>query len=190
MLQTKDLSEQFVNLGPKCYKLAGAITRNHHDAEDAAQNALLKAWQALPEFRGDADLGTWLNRITFNESVQLCRKRSRNFKHGILDLDSPTLNLDSPTLNLLTRQPIALDTPNPEQILQAKQAAQLLDAAIERLAPLYREAIRLFYLEEKSAEETAEILGITIGAVKSRLMRGREKLLKLLSCHFSGRQSV
>lgn len=159
----------------KIYRLAKNITQNDEDAEDVLQEAFLKAYSHLDTFQGQSKFYTWLVRIAVNEALMKLRKRKAD----------RTVSLDEPTdtgEDTVVRE-IAVWGDDPEQKYTQEELRSILDNAIQSLKPAFRTVFTLRDIEELSTEETAEALGISIPAVKSRLLRARlqlrEKLTKL-----------
>jgi len=159
----------------KIYRLAKNITQNDEDAEDVLQEAFLKAYSHLDSFQGQSKFYTWLVRIAVNEALMKLRKRKSD----------RTVSLDEPTdtgEDTVVRE-IAVWGDDPEQKYTREELRSILDNAIQSLKPAFRTVFTLRDIEELSTEETAEALGISIPAVKSRLLRARlqlrEKLTKL-----------
>lgn len=159
----------------KIFRLALNITGSREDAEDAMQDAFLKSYVHLREFQGGSRFYTWLVRIAVNESLMRLRKRRPNQ----VSLDEPVETDD----DLIPRE-IEDWGPSPEQRFAQTELHSILDEAIEKLDPASRLVFVLRDVEELSTEETAALLGISVPAVKSRLLRARLKLRQRLSRHF------
>jgi RNA polymerase sigma-70 factor (ECF subfamily) len=157
----------------KIYRLAKNITRNDEDAEDVLQDAFLKAYTHLDHFKGDSKFYTWIVRIAVNEALMRLRKRKTDRS---VPLDEP-VELGEETV---TRE-IAVWEDNPEQQYSQEEWRRILDEAVEELKPDFRTVFVLRDIEELSTEETAETLGISIPAVKSRLLRARLALRERLT---------
>lgn len=168
--------EELVNrYEEKIFRLARNITGNHEDAEDVMQDAFLKSYSHLREFQGDSRFYTWLVRITVNEGLMKLRKRRPN-----------QVSLDEPieTENDLMPREIEDWGPSPEQRFAQTQLGEILSEAIEKLDLEYRLVFLLRDQEELSTEETAALLGLSIPAVKSRVLRARLKLRERLNKYF------
>jgi len=161
----------------KIFRLAQNITQNREDAEDAMQEAFLKAYTHLDGFAGDSRFYTWLVRIAVNESLMKLRKR----RPGQFSLDEPVTTESD---DLLPRE-IADWGPSPEQRFARTQMNEILTGAIEKLDPDFRIVFVLRDIEELSTEETAKLLGLSIPAVKSRLLRARLRLRSRLNPIFA-----
>ena len=159
----------------KIFRLAQNITGNREDAEDAMQDAFLKSYAHLKEFQGDSRFYTWLVRIAVNESLMRLRKRKPNQ----ISLDEPVGTDD----DIMPRE-VEDWGPSPEQRYAQTELQQILNAAIENLDPAYRTVFVLRDVEELSTEEAAALLGISVPAVKSRLLRARLKMREQLQRYF------
>ena len=168
--------EELVNrYEEKIFRLTRNITGNREDAEDAMQDAFLKAYSHLQDFHGDSRFYTWLVRIAANESLMRLRKRRPN-----------QFSLDEPVEGDTDLMPRELEDwgPSPEQGYAQAELQGILSEFIEQLDPEFRIVLVLRDLEELSTQETAEALGISVPAVKSRLLRARLKLREKLNRHF------
>jgi RNA polymerase sigma-70 factor (ECF subfamily) len=160
----------------KIYRLARNITQNDEDAEDVLQETFLKAYSHLDSFQGDSKFYTWLVRIAVNEALMKLRKRKGD----------RTISLDEPTdtgEDTVPRE-IAVWEDNPEERYSKEELRQILERAVESLKPSFRTVFMLRDIEELSTEETAEALGISVPAVKSRLLRARLQLREKLTKFF------
>jgi RNA polymerase sigma-70 factor (ECF subfamily) len=160
----------------KLFRIAQSVTHNREDSQDAVQEAFLKAYQHLADFRGDSQFSTWLIRITLNQSLMKLRKQ-RAAKEVSLDED---LRTDEETL---PREVIDW-APNPEQRFSVSELRNILIKTIEELRPILRTVFVLQDLEGLSTEQTAEVLNLSQSAVKSRLWRARLQLRERLNQHF------
>jgi RNA polymerase sigma-70 factor (ECF subfamily) len=155
------------------YKMALSFMKNEPDAEDVAQEAFLKAFRKLADFRGQAKFSTWLISITLNEA------RSRLRRQNAVPMES----LDQATGEGGHISPALLRDWRevPSEALERKEIRAILIEAIGHLSPLYREVLLLRDVEEFSIEETAAALTITPGTVKVRLHRARMMMQKELA---------
>jgi RNA polymerase sigma-70 factor (ECF subfamily) len=160
----------------KIYRLAQNITRNDEDAEDVLQDAFLKAYEHLDSFQGNSKFYTWVVRIAVNEALMRLRKRKGDKS---VSLDEP-IETGEETVN----REVAVWDDNPEQRYSQEEYRQILDEAIDSLKPDFRVVFTLRDIEELSTEETADTLGISIPAVKSRLLRARLALREKLTRKF------
>jgi len=160
----------------KIYRLAKNITRNDEDAEDVLQDTFLKAYTHLDNFKGDSKFYTWIVRIAVNEALMRLRKRKTDRS---VPLDEP-VELGEETV----QREIAVWEDNPEQQYSQEEWRKILDEAVDSLKPDFRTVFVLRDIEELSTEETAETLGISVPAVKSRLLRARLALRERLTRQF------
>jgi len=154
------------------YVMALSLLHNEADAEEAAQEAFLKAFRNLARFRGESKFSTWLVSITLNEA------RSRLRSRKTMKMES----LDTPPEGQETIAPALLRDWReiPSEALERKEIRQLLQQAVVDLPLIYREVFLLRDVEELSVRESAEALGITVASVKVRLHRARIMLQKKL----------
>ena len=160
----------------KIYRLAKNITQNDEDAEDVLQEAFLKAYEHLAGFQGNSKFYTWIVRIAVNESLMKLRKRKGD---RFVSLDEP-VEAGEETV----KREIAVWEDNPEQRYGREEMQRILDEAVDGLKPDFRTVFMLRDIEELSTEETAETLGISVPAVKSRLLRARLALREKLTRQF------
>jgi len=148
------------------------ITGNREDAEDVVQQAFQKAYMYLPDFEGRSSFSTWLTRIALNEALML--KRSGRRSREVSIDDAPGGNENSTTYEFPDRRP------DPEHNHFQNERRQILFSAMNELRPGTRAALQSCEIEERSARETARMLGLSISAVKSRVNRGRKLLREKL----------
>jgi RNA polymerase sigma-70 factor (ECF subfamily) len=151
---------------------AVSVLRDSTEAEDAAQEAMIKAYRGLGSFRGDAKFSTWLTTITLNEARSRLRKSARV---RVESLDDTGQEEDFTPFLVADWREI------PSETLEREELAQKIQCAIEGLAPSYREVFLLRDKEEMSIEEIAQALGVTANLVKVRLFRARMMLQKQLA---------
>ncbi|MDQ1389257.1 MAG: hypothetical protein QOF56_2711 [Acidobacteriaceae bacterium] len=157
----------------RVYAAALAILRNQHDAEDAAQEAMLKAFTNIRQFRAEARFSTWLIQITVNEAL-MRRRRERTVPMEGLD-DRLEEESEYAPRDFADWREI------PSEALERKQVRQRLAQALGTLDRKYREVFMLRDMEHLNIQETAEALGITVASVKTRLLRARLMLRDLLA---------
>jgi RNA polymerase sigma-70 factor, ECF subfamily len=160
----------------RVYRMAKQITQNDDDAEDVLQETFLKAYTHLDDFQGNSKFYTWLVRIAVNEALMKLRKRRSD---RTVPLDEP---IDTGEDEMVRE--IAVWDENPEESYSRDELGEILDQAIQSLKPAYRTVFILRDIEEMSIEETAEALGLSISAVKSRLLRARLQLREKLTRQF------
>jgi RNA polymerase sigma-70 factor (ECF subfamily) len=165
----------------KLLRIAQNVTHNREDSEDAVQEAFLKAFEHLGSFREDAQFSTWLIRITLNQALAKLRKQ-RIAKEVSLDDDFEGEDVTLP-------REVADWAPNPEELYRASELRSILIASLKQISPILRAVFVLRDIEGLSIDETAEVLQLSIGAVKARLSRARQQLRKLLSKYFSRTQA-
>ncbi|NQU43096.1 sigma-70 family RNA polymerase sigma factor [bacterium] len=171
-----DAFEQIIELHQgRVYGLAFQMLHNAEDAEDVAQEVFISCYQSIRRFRGDASLGTWLYRITVNKVRNRWRLQKRRRTASHTSLDAPR-NPDDP-------RPLEIEdpAPGPGRQVQAREAVQALDRAVESLPDDYREIVALRFQQHLSYEEIAEVLDCSLGTVKSRINRARQRLKEELA---------
>lgn len=162
-------------------RIAQHVTHNLEDAQDAVQEAFLKAFRKLNQFQEKSKFSTWLARITINES--LMKLRTLRFTKEV-SLDSELQGNEA-----VPRFEVVDSTQNPEERYQGSEVQHLLRSALQRLQPAVRVVLVLRDVEGFTIEEAAEVLGITQSAVKARLWRARLELRERLSKHFAAQRS-
>jgi RNA polymerase sigma-70 factor (ECF subfamily) len=139
---------------------------NETQAEDLAQEVLLRIWKGLPGYRGGASLSTWIYTIARNTCLTELKRRALH----------PTVSMDEPGFAAAIDSVPALQSSDPESGLEM-DVRQMLSQLPEK----YRQVITLFYLEQKSYEMVASLLGVPLGTVKTFLYRAKRELLKINS---------
>ena len=158
----------------RLFRLARAMLRDDAEAEDALQEAYLAAHRALPAFRGDASLATWLSRLVTNECLARLRKRSR--RDNIFPIGS--LEAENDTEVAMTESQASA---SPDQLLLRAQVRSLLERKLDALPASFRCVFVLRAVEELSVEETAQSLGIAEATVRTRHFRARSLLRESLA---------
>ena len=157
----------------RIFFVARRITRRREDAEDVVQQSFQKAFTHLRKFEGRSSFSTWLTRIAITEALMILR-RSRGFREVLID------DLNG---NEETTAPLELpdSSPDPEAIYSQQESAAMLFLAMNELPAGTRRAIQLHELDERSSEETARMLGISLAALKGRMFHGKRKLRERLN---------
>jgi RNA polymerase sigma-70 factor, ECF subfamily len=156
----------------KIFSVAQRMTRNREDAEDVAQQCFQRAFIHLRKFEGESLFSTWLTRIAINEALMVLRRKRGSREVPMAESiteDETVLPLDFPDSG-----------PNPEDSCLQREQERILSAAVNELTPGMREVIELRELGELSTGETAQVMGLSVGAVKARVFHGRRKLHKTL----------
>ncbi len=162
----------------RVYSAALSILRNEHDAEDVSQEAVLKAFKHLRQFRAESRFSTWLIQITVNEARMRIRKQHAHRTEPITGQTDEEGNY--------TPRDFADWREIPSETLERKEVRQLLAEALASLGEKYREVFVLRDMQHLSIEETAQTLGITTASVKTRLLRARLMLRDLLAPGLGG----
>jgi RNA polymerase sigma-70 factor (ECF subfamily) len=156
----------------RVFFVARRITRRREDAEDVVQQSFQKAFTHLRKFEGRSAFSTWLTRIAITEALMFLRKR-----RGLHEVLIDDLNGNSETATVLE---VPDSSPDPEAIYSQREWVEMLSLAVNELPAGIRRAIQLRDLDEQSSEETARIMGISVGALKGRMFNGRRKLRERL----------
>lgn len=164
----------------RVYVMAFAILQNEADAEEVAQEAILKAYMHLEQFRGESRFSTWLTRVVINESRMRIRKDHADIMKPLDESKQPEADGDYVPQDFADWREI------PSEELERKEVREHLMRALAALDKKYREVFVLRDMEQLSIAETARILGISNGAVKTRLLRARLMLRDLLAPGLGG----
>jgi len=147
------------------------IIRNREDAEDAAQECFLNAFVHLKDFDGRSKFATWLTRIAINAALMKLRK---NRAAREVPMDEP-----NPSSEPVAQREFPCDVPGPEESCSLGERKRIVKSAISGLRPRARNVVELIHLHEHSIRETAEILGISTGAVKTRMFHAKIALHRM-----------
>lgn len=164
---------------PRIFSIARRMLGNDADAEDVLQEVLLLVIRKLDTFRGESQLGTWLHRVTVNAALAHREKRFNRQKHEVGDLIDEIR--EKPPLTSVNRWSVSPD----ETILAAEQH-EIIESAIKTLPEPFRDVFVLADVEGLPNSEIADMLGLSIPAVKSRLHRARLRMRDALAPHFEG----
>ncbi len=169
-------TEAFSELVRRYQRMVGSVAWRYgirrEDIEDVVNEVFIKVFRNLHRYRPDHPFSTWLYRLAVNHSVDFTRRRRRD--------------------RLQDEFPEQMEDPTPSQSsgVEQDEDAALLRAALDEVSPKYQEALKLVYIEGLKVEDAARALAVPVGTVKTRLMRGREALRKLLvrrnPGHFGG----
>lgn len=146
--------------------LAVRMLRNRQDAEEALQDAFVRAFQALPKFEGRSSFSTWLYRIVFNVCSSALERRGA----------AVHVSMDSETDEGRTALEIPSDDLSPDLQLESVEAQRIVHEEVQRLPEAYASTFTLFVVQEMSYEEIVEVTGLPLGTVKARLFRARTML--------------
>ncbi len=155
-------------------RVAFRITGNEADAEEAAQEAFLRAYNKLPSFRQDSAFSTWIMRITMNTAINLVERRKRD-----LSYHAPTIADEPSTADHTV--PVADRQAGPEISLLNREAVSLRQAAMAELTPMERTAFTLRHMEDVPMSEIAAALNITSNSAKQAVFRAVSKLRRSLT---------
>jgi RNA polymerase sigma-70 factor (ECF subfamily) len=159
----------------RVYVTAFAILKNEADAEDVAQESILKAFRALSTFRGEARFSTWLLRITMNE-VRM-RLRSRRSEFASVPIEDEEGREYIPLLMTNWKEV-------PSEVLERHEVREQIQKAMAALSEEHREVLILRDVQGLNIVETASVLGVSIASVKTRLLRARLRMRDLLASYF------
>ena len=148
---------------PKLFRLAYRITGDEQTAEDAVQEAFLRAYRSLSRFDARSQFGTWLHRIAVNASLELVRKQQRH-----------------PSRREEEQEPLPSSEPGPDRIALSLEVERAVNAALGELSPMERTAFVLRHYEERSIAEICDQLGLGVSAGKQAVFRAVKKLRRVL----------
>ncbi len=160
----RDFEDRLAECGPLAYRVARGVLRNTADAEDVAQEALMRAYRRFDRLRDPRRFRAWLVRITFRLALDRCRSAKRREQR-----------------ETIWAQP--LPRPTTEDLAAASEFQAHLDRALEQLPHKMRLVLLLSAMEGYRQEEVAAMLGLPVGTVKSRLFLARKRLAEKLPCH-------
>ena len=170
----------FREYAPRIYHIAKRMLGNDADAEDVTQDVLVQVIRKLDTFRGDAQLSTWLHRVTVNAALAHRQKRANRQKREAGETDPDTLEWAAPG------GPVKRWNTAPEDAVLAEEQTEVIEKAIGLLPEPFRDVYVLADVEGLPNAEIADLLGMSVPAVKSRLHRARMRMRDALSPHFEG----
>jgi len=147
------------------YSLALKLVKNREDAEEIAQDAFIKAYQSLNQFRGSARFSTWLYRIVYNSAISRLRKSSAE----LVNIEDSGFVQNEPS-----------EVNDAYHRLKEQERKRFLDIALEKLDPDENFLVTLYYYDEKDLDEIARITGMTKNNAKVKIFRARQKMMVML----------
>ena len=165
------------------YTLSFRLLNNPSEACDVVQEVFLKVFRNIDHFRGQSSLKTWIYRITVNEAHNARRWFFRHRRREV-ELDNDPREMRD------WKETIADGGRSPFDVVLDREQAGIIEAALERINPVFREAVVLRDITDLSYEEIAEVLAVSLGTVKSRILRGREALRYELTGDLRGKRSL
>ena len=176
--------ESLVRLySPRMLAVARRFLRQEQDAQDAVQEAFVSAFKAIDRFEGNSKIATWLHRIVVNASLMKIRSRKRRPERPIEDL-LPKYKDDGHPQQYASSWAVTVD-----KAAEDRETREFVRQKIDELPESYRIVLMLRDIEEHSTDETAELMGISSGAVKTRLHRARQALRELIDQRMVGGQA-
>lgn len=170
----------FREYAPRIYNIARRMLGNDADAEDVTQDVLLQVVRKLDTFRGDAQISTWLHRVTVNAALAHRQKRANRQKRETGEAGDELLEVAAPDA-AVRRWNVS-----PEDPVLAAEEAEIIEKAIGQLPEPFRDVYVLADVEGLSNAEIGEMLDLSVPAVKSRLHRARMRMRDLLAPHYEG----
>jgi RNA polymerase sigma-70 factor, ECF subfamily len=161
----------------RIFAAALALVRNRADAEEIAQDTFVRAHRALPRFRGDSSVATWLHKIAVNLARNRFWYNFRRRKHATLSLNAAVGDEGDATFSDL----LSASDPDPSQETSRQEFVSAVENSLEKLEPSHRRILTMRSVLDQSYEEIAAVLGINVGTVKSRIARARERLRSQLA---------
>src|SRR6202048_304927 len=155
----------------KVFRVIHWIMRNREDAEDALQDCLLNAFVHVKDFDERSRSATWLTRIVINAALMKLRKH-----RGAREVP---MNEPNPSSEPVAQREFRYDAPDPEESYRLRERKRIVKSAISGLRPRARNVVELIHLQEHSIRETAQILGISTGAVKTRMFHAKIALHRM-----------
>ncbi len=169
---------------PRVWRVVWRVLRHREDTEDVVQEVFLAAYKALPEFRGDSLLSTWLQRIAVTRALNHIERVSEKVRRASQPLESGGAGTEE-AAGLQPGMIIATDAPSPLQALEAEELRRRLLECLGRLPAAWRTVLALRDGEGSSYEEMSRALGIALGTIRSRLARARLALRRCVEGGFA-----
>ena len=169
----------FLEYGERVHNLARRLLDSHTDADDVTQDVFVQVLRKLPTFRGEAAFSTWLYRVAVNAALSYRRKRATRRVYRLAKLREDSR--DDGTRHASVRRRLA----EPERLALDKETYRIIEEASARLPRIYRDVHVLSHVAELPNTKIADMLGLSLSAVKSRLHRSRLLMRKALSAHFA-----
>jgi RNA polymerase sigma-70 factor, ECF subfamily len=157
----------------RLYRVARSVVKDDSEAEDVVQEAYVRAFGSLGQFRGESTLATWLTRIALNEALGRVRRQ-----RPMVDLAA--LDAEPDAARKIVPFPLMPADSNPERTAAQHQIRQLIERAIDQLPEIFRVVFVMRDVQDMSVEETADFLGVPPATVKTRLHRARRQLRRIL----------
>jgi RNA polymerase sigma-70 factor (ECF subfamily) len=170
----EEMQDVLSRYGAAFYRKAYHYLRNAADAEDAVQDAILSAYKNLDQFKGEAQMSTWLTSIVINCARMRLRKRPRQTP---ISLDE---RLEGEERDYSLSELLADNRPSPEDKFRKSELHEHLMQFVAELSPSLRKTFELRDLDELTTQETAQALGVPVGIAKARISRARAKLRRLM----------
>jgi RNA polymerase sigma-70 factor, ECF subfamily len=181
--QERAYEELIARFQQPVYVLAIRLLGDSSEAADVVQEVFLKVFRNIGSFRGQSTLKTWIYRITVNEAHNA---RRWFFRHRRREVELDT----NPDESRDWQESIADHHRSPYEEAVHRQQYLMIEAALQQISPIFREAVVLRDITDLSYEEIAEVLGVTLGTVKSRILRGREALKEQLGGSLESRPAM
>lgn len=174
--EPKALEQLVTGYKAKVSRIAYLFLRDRSELDDLTQDIFLAIFKAIPNFREDCSLSTWIYRITINHCLNWRNRLRIRFRKKMIPFDQPRYDDQS----LTPAEMIANSDPNPERALQKQEEITLIQNALAKLPTRYRISVVLRDIEGLSYEEIALIVKQPLGTVKSRINRGRNRLREIV----------
>ncbi len=158
---------------PRVWGAVWRILRHREDTEDVVQEVFLAAYRAIPAFRGESRLSTWLQRIAITRALNHLDRSAEKLRRASRSLDGTVRDMDDPAPDAVPARELTAAGPSPLQELEASELRRRLADCLGRLPGIWRAVIALRDAESHSYDEIASTLGLALGTVRSRLARAR-----------------